>query len=291
MLNALTVDVEDWYMTNGLDIDPSEWHKYEDRVVRNTTTLLDLFDQYAVKGTFFILGCVAEKHPALVEEIAERGHEIGSHGYWHRLVTSQTLDQFRQDIRSSKDILERLTGRKVELYRAPSWSISPDRYGALKILAEEGFVCDSSMQPFQTPLSGIAGAPKTPFRPALDGEPLGISEFPPTVTELAGMSVLFSGGFYLRAVPYPLVKWALNRVNQTRPGMIYIHPWEIDTAQPRAKTSAFIRTIQYYGLNGTKGKLERLFREFSFRPLGEIINGQSYPPYQLYSPGAERVSG
>lgn len=291
MLNALTVDVEDWYMTNGLDIDPSEWHKYEDRVVRNTTTLLDLFDQYAVKGTFFILGCVAEKHPALIEEIAERGHEIGSHGYWHRLVTSQTLDQFRQDIRSSKDILERLTGRKVELYRAPSWSISPDRYGALKILSEEGFVCDSSMQPFQTPLSGIAGAPKTPFRPALDGEPLGISEFPPTVTELAGMSVPFSGGFYLRAVPYPLVKWALNRVNKTRPGMIYIHPWEIDTAQPRAKTSVFIRTIQYYGLNGTKEKLERLFREFSFRPLGEIINGQSYPPHQLYSPGAERVSG
>ena len=291
MLNAVTVDVEDWYMTNGLDIDPSEWHKYEDRVVRNTTTLLDLFDRYAVKGTFFILGCVAERHPRLVKEIADRGHEIGSHGYWHRLVTSQTLDHFRHDVRSSKEILERITGRRVELYRAPSWSISPERFHALKILAEEGFVCDSSMQPFQTPLSGISGAPKTPFTPVLDGESLGLSEFPPTVTELAGMSIPFSGGFYLRAVPYQLVKWALNRVNKVRPGMIYIHPWEVDTAQPRAKTSAFIRTIQYYGLNGTKGKLERLFRDFSFRPLGEIINGESYPPHRLYSPGAVQDNG
>jgi polysaccharide deacetylase family protein (PEP-CTERM system associated) len=284
MRNALTVDVEDWYMTNGLDIDPSEWHRFEDRVVPNTTVLLDLFDRYNVKGTFFVLGCVAQKHPQLVEEIARRGHEIGSHGGWHRLVTTQTLEQFREDLRFSKQTLEGITGQRIELYRAPSWSIAPSRFGALKILAEEGFVCDSSMQPFQTPLSGIAGAPVKPFRPVLDGEPLGLTEFPPTVAEVGGMKVPFSGGFYLRAVPYPLIKWALKRVNRTRSGMIYVHPWEVDTQQPKIKTSAFIRVIQYYGLTMTERKLDRLLRDFAFEPLGGLISGQSYAPHPLHTP-------
>lgn len=285
MDNALTVDVEDWYMTNGLDIDPAEWPKYEDRVAASTSVLLGLLDRYRARGTFFVLGCVAERHPELVKDIAARGHEIGSHGYWHRLVTRQTLDEFRQDVRLSKETLERIVSREVRFYRAPSWSIAPNRYEALRILAEEGFVCDSSLQPFRTPLSGVSGSPKAPFAPVLDGEALGLTEFPPTVAELAGASVPFSGGFYLRAMPYPFVRWALRQVNRTRPGMIYVHPWELDPEQPRVKTSMFVRTIQYYGLGGTSRKLERLLRDFRFRPLGEIVEELgSFPPHSLRSP-------
>ncbi|WP_336787921.1 DUF3473 domain-containing protein [Paenibacillus sp. MMO-177] len=291
MRNALTVDVEDWYMTNGLNIPPSEWHRYDDRVVGSTTGLLDLFDRYKVKGTFFILGSVAQRHPGLIEDIARRGHEIASHGYWHQLVTSQSLEAFREDVRDSKEILERITGRTVTLYRAPSWSMEPERYEALNILAEQGFVCDSSMQPFRTPLSGIAGAPHQPFTPLLNDMETGVIEFPPSVTEVAGMTVPFSGGFYLRAIPYAFVKWALSRVNKTRPGMIYIHPWEIDPGQPRVQTSAFIKLIQYYGLNGTVSKLEQLLNDFSFQPLGEVIRSHTnYPKHRLYTPGYKQAA-
>lgn len=281
MQNALTVDVEDWYMTNGLDIPPSEWHRYEDRVVASTTLLLDLLDAHGVKGTFFVLGCVAQKHPELVKDIAARGHEIGSHGGWHRLVTSQTLEEFREDVRFSKRLLEEIIGREVRLYRAPSWSIAPSRYEALKVLEEEGFRCDSSLQPFRTPLSGVAGSPHAPFRPVWNGERLGLTEFPPTVTKIGGLTVPFSGGFYLRAMPYGFIRWALKRVNRTRSGMIYLHPWEFDPLQPRVKTRPFIRIIQYYGLAGTQKKLERLLREFRFQPLGQVIRDRTYPDHSL----------
>jgi polysaccharide deacetylase family protein (PEP-CTERM system associated) len=281
MQNALTVDVEDWYMTNGLDIDPSRWHEFEERVVPNTLELLELFEAYGVKATFFILGCVAERYPSLVEQIARKGHEIGSHGGWHRLLTTLTLDQFREDLRYSKRVLENISGRIVRLYRAPSWSVVPERYEVLRILKEEGFDCDSSMQPFRTPISGAFGTPHEPFEPVLGGKLVGVVEFPPTVLKLASVTIPFSGGFYLRAVPYPIVQFALKRVNRTRPGMIYVHPWEIDPDPPRIQASAFIRFIQYYRLAGTKRKLERLLKDFSFAPLGSLLHDRPYPHFSL----------
>ncbi|MFB9325190.1 DUF3473 domain-containing protein [Paenibacillus aurantiacus] len=286
MLNALTVDVEDYYMTNGLNISPDQWHRYEDRVAQSTADVLELFAHHRARGTFFILGCVAQRHPSLVADIARGGHEIASHGGWHRLVTSQTLEEFRADIRFSKEVLEGITGRKVELYRAPSWSISPERYEALHILAEEGFRCDSSLQPFRTPLSGVAGAPRAPFRPQVNGRLTGLTEFPPSVAEVNGVTVPFSGGFYLRALPYGVVKWALKRVNRSRPGMIYLHPWELDLGQPRIPAPPHIRLVQYYGLAAMKPKLTRLLRDFAFAPLGELIREQTYPIHKLYTPAA-----
>jgi polysaccharide deacetylase family protein (PEP-CTERM system associated) len=281
MINALTVEVEDWFMTNGLNIDPSRWGDYEERVVSNTLDLLELFDMYRVKGTFFILGCVAEKNSTLVEQIVRRGHEIGSHGGWHRLLTTQTMEEFREDLLYSKRILEEISGQVIRFYRAPSWSLVPSRYEALRVLKEEGFVCDSSIQPFRTPLSGVCGTPHEPFEPVLDGEPLGLVEVPPTVVKVAGVTMPFSGGFYLRAVPYPFVQWALKRVNRTRPGLIYVHPWEIDPHPPRVKTSLSVQLVQYYGLSCMKPKLERLLKEFDFVPLGDIIGTESYPRKDL----------
>lgn len=281
MQNALTVDLEDWYMTSGLDIAPSRWHEYEDRVVQNTQILLKLFDRHRVKGTFFVLGCIAEKYPELVREIVIHGHEIGSHGGWHRLLTSQTIEQFREDLRYSKRVLEEVSGQTIRLYRAPSWSLEPSRYEALRILEEEGFVCDSSIQPFWTPLSGVRGAPHMPFQPVLDERTLGLVEFPPTVARVAGMTMPFSGGFYLRAMPYPIVRWALKRINRTRPGMIYLHPWEIDPNLPKIKTSLSVTLVQYYGLSSMKPKLERLLDAFEFVPLGHILEKIDYPRIPL----------
>ncbi|BAU29709.1 polysaccharide deacetylase family protein (PEP-CTERM system associated) [Aneurinibacillus soli] len=285
MKNALTVDVEDWYMTSDFHFDVSTWDTFEDRVVQNTMQLLELFSYYQVKGTFFILGCVAEKHPTLVEEIARRGHEIGSHGGWHQMVNSMSIEQFHEDLLYSKHILEGITGQNVQLYRAPSWSITPERYEVLRILANEGFVCDSSLQPFRTPLSGIKGAPHTPFIPVLNGEALSLLEFPPVVLKKGGVTFPFCGGFYLRALPTSFLTWALRQVNRTRLGMIYVHPWEVDTEQPRLKTSPLIRFVHYYNLGTTRRKLERLLQEFSFTTLGELIASQTFSPIALTSSG------
>jgi polysaccharide deacetylase family protein (PEP-CTERM system associated) len=294
LLNALTVDVEDWYMTSDFDYPQDTWEQFEDRVVPSTMRLLDLFDRYQAKGTFFVLGCVADRHPGLIMEIDRRGHEIGSHGYWHRMLTRMTADEFRADLRASKETLERIVKKPVVLFRAPSWSVSADRYEYLRIMQEEGFLCDSSLQPFHTPLSGVSGAPVEPFVPVVDGEALQLVEFPPTVWKLGAWTMPFSGGFYLRALPYPLIRHALKRVNRSRPGMIYVHPWEIDLGQPRMRASVLTRLSHYYRLETTYRKLERLLGEFAFATLGEILHeGQAdYPRIVLKaSAKAQRTEG
>ncbi|KEO81463.1 polysaccharide deacetylase family protein [Tumebacillus flagellatus] len=285
MKNALTVDVEDWYMTSDFSFDVSTWNQYEDRVVGNTMRLVELFAHYKVQGTFFILGCVAERHPDLVEAIARHGHEIASHGGWHQMINRMSLEEFREDLRYSKQVLEGITGQSVRLFRAPSWSITPDRYEALKILAEEGFHVDSSLQPFRTPLSGVSGSPHTPFQPVLREETLPLLEFPPTVLKKAGLTIPFCGGFYLRTLPSWFLIWALRQVNQERNGLIYVHPWEVDPEQPRLEASPLIKFVHYYGLNGTMRKLEKLLQTFRFTTLGEIIGLQEHvPPVSLVLP-------
>jgi polysaccharide deacetylase family protein (PEP-CTERM system associated) len=286
--NALTVDVEDWYMTSDFHFDVQTWDSYEDRVVGSTMQLLELFAHYRVQGTFFVLGCVAEKHPELVEEIVKRGHEVASHGGWHQMINKMSLEQFREDLLYSKRVLEEITGTAVKLFRAPSWSITPDRYDVLKILAEEGFSCDSSLQPFRTPLSGVAGAPVEPFVPVLREEELDLLEFPPTVLKMGGITLPFCGGFYLRSLPAPLLTWALQQVNRTRPGLIYVHPWEVDTEQPRLKCSPLIKFVHYYNLGSTKRKLEFLLEQFAFTTLSEVIGTKQYPSVRLPFPMGAR---
>lgn len=281
MKNALTVDVEDWYQTNDFNIPRGKWSDYEDRVENNTLQLLDLLDQHGVRATFFILGCVAQKHPDLIREIDRRKHEIGTHGGWHQMIDRMTIEQFREDLLFSKQALEGIIGRTVRLYRAPSWSITPERYEVLHILQEEGFICDSSFQPFFTPLSGIKNAPCVPFHPVLSGKRLNLVEWPSTVLQFAGLRIPFSGGFYLRAMPYSLISRALSHINRTRPAMIYIHPWELDERHPRIKGPFPAAFIHYYNLHTTRRKLERLFERFAFQPLGEIMANDSYPEIAL----------
>lgn len=276
MLNALTVDVEDWYQTNGLDIPIERWPDYEDRVVKNTIRVLDLLDEFTTRGTFFVLGCVAEKQPQLIADIVKRGHEIGSHGGWHRLLTRLNLAEFRKDVLYSKRVLEEIVNKPVTMYRAPSWSIGPAQYPMLKILCELGFTLDSSIQPFHTPLSGIKGAPIRPFRPVVGGEELDILEFPSTVFSVGAGTIPFSGGFYLRAMPYAFIRRALRRINRIRPGMVYVHPWEFDPEQPRLQAPPLIRLAQYYRLQAMEPKLRKLLQDFKFAPLSEVTANQSY---------------
>lgn len=273
MINALTVDVEEWYHTNGLNIGMKDWSELRSTVYPNTMKILDLFDEFQVKATFFILGDVAKRFPELVLEIFERGHEIGSHGMNHQLVSGQSIDAFKRDFKQSITVIEAITNQKVKYYRAPSWSISQDRLEVLFYLEKNGIICDSSLQPFKTPLSGINGIPIKPFKPIIMGRKLELVEFPPTIVKLTSyLSIPFAGGFYLRLLPSTVIVHLLKTINKKRPGMVYIHPWEIDPTIPRWKTSWTIRIIQYHQLKSTERKLRLLMKKFKFAPLGQIIN-------------------
>lgn len=268
---ALTVDVEDWYQTHDFSFPPETWSSYEDRVEYSTKKLLDILEEANIRGTFFVLGCVAHKHPLLIREIRDRGHEIGSHGGWHRMVSSLSPEEFREDLVWSKKLLEGITGREIRIFRAPSWSISRETLWALEILEEEGFICDSSIQPFKTPLSGIKGAPVQPYHPVVNGRSLKLIEFPPTVLQLGWLRIPFSGGFYLRLFPRFLVKAAFKQVSRKSPGILYLHPWEFDPEQPRLKVSPLVSFVHYYNLENNHSKVKKLLRDFSFVPLGEIL--------------------
>ncbi len=273
--------MEDWYHAHDLKLEPECWEGLADRVEAGTDVLLELLAGNNVRGTFFILGWVAGRHPQLVKRIAGAGHEIGSHGSRHRLIYRQTREEFRRDLLSSRQILEDLTGKEINIYRAPSWSISAGTLWALEILEEEGFRCDSSIQPFRTPLSGLPGAPVAPYHPVINGRKLNLVEFPPTVLPVGRCRLPFAGGFYLRVLPYRLIRWALTRVNRQNPGLVYVHPWETDLAQPRLKVPLLTGITHYFNLSTTVLKLTALCRDFSFAPLGEVIKGVCYPSCPL----------
>jgi polysaccharide deacetylase family protein (PEP-CTERM system associated) len=285
MKNALTVDLEDWYHASDLNINANNWEGYEDRIVDSTTRVLHLFDRLNIKATFFVLGCVAKKHPELIRSISGGGHEIGSHGVWHRLITKMRPHEFRSDLITSKMIIEDIIGKKIELFRAPSWSISRDNLWALQILSEEGFVCDSSLQPFATPLSGVNDVPCEPFIPVINGEKLNLIEFPVPILKLGKIPVPFAGGLYLRMMPLRYILYGLRQINKGNPGMIYFHPWELDLDQPVLKVSPHIRFTHYYNLKSTQQKLQKIFVCNEFAPLGEIIKNIKKIEFELASEG------
>lgn len=271
-MNALTVDVEDYYHTSGLNVPIIKWRQFEDRVVNNTQRILECFDKHNVKGTFFIVGDIAKRFPSLVKEIVDKGHEIGSHSNLHQMLSEMSPTTFREDIRTSKSFLEQLSGQEVFQYRAPSWSLSKEKYDWLTILEEEGYRIDSSIQPFKTPLSGSYTAPLTPFHPIINGKKHSIIEYPSSVWSWGPIRIPFSGGFYLRAMPRAIVNIMLKSINRMRSGMIYIHPWELDSKQPRISAALIIQFVQYYRLGSTEEKLDWLLERAEFHPLGYVAD-------------------
>lgn len=230
-----------------------------------------------------MLGYIAQKHPQLVKKIISEGHEIGSHGFWHKKIYNQSKTEFRHEVLSSRGVLEDITGQQVNMFRAPSWSISTDTLWALEILEEEGFICDSSIQPFKTYLSGITYAPVTPYHPVVNGRKLKLLEVPPMVLPLGRLRLPFSGGFYLRALPKWFVSYALSEINKKGPGMIYIHPWELDVSQPRLKASLLAKTIHYFNLGTTLNKLENLLQNFEFVSMSSLLKSREYPSLPVIS--------
>jgi len=271
--NALTVDVEDYFQVSAFadNIDQQEWGNHPLRVENNTQRLLDIFDEYKVKATFFVLGWVAERKNALVREIATRGHEVASHGYSHQLVYNQSPDVFKEETIRSKNILEDITQARVRGYRAASYSITDQSMWALDILAETGFDYDSSIFPVRHDRYGVPNAPEYPYH-LKTPQGSSIIEFPLSTAKIFLYRVPVAGGGYFRLYPYWLSKAGLKQINRKeKPFIFYLHPWEIDPDQPRISASWFSQFRHYNNLGKCESRLRNLLTEFSFDTVMGVL--------------------
>jgi polysaccharide deacetylase family protein (PEP-CTERM system associated) len=272
-LNALTIDVEDYYHVTGFEhfVDRSRWGDFESRVESNTRRLLERLAAAGVRATFFVLGWVAQRFPELVRAIQLGGHEIGCHSYWHRLIYQQTPQQFRADVRLARNVLQDITGEPVRAYRAPSFSITAQSLWALDVLCEEGFTLDSSIYPTHHDRYGIPGMPLTPH--PVQRSTGHLWEFPPPVWRYLGYPLPVGGGGYFRLYPYTLTRHALRSINAVgRPFAVYLHPWEIDPEQPRLRPGWMRGFRHYVNLHRTELRLTALLRDFRFGTLSESID-------------------
>ncbi|WP_297793822.1 XrtA system polysaccharide deacetylase [uncultured Marinobacter sp.] len=278
--NALTIDVEDYFQVAALAeaVSRDDWASMEYRVDNNTDRLLALFDDRNIRATFFTLGWVAERSPALIRRIRDAGHEIGSHGYSHQLIYNQTPEVFREETRKSKQILEDIIGEPVTGYRAASYSITARSRWALDILCEEGFTWDSSIFPVHHDRYGMPGTPHGPY---LLKAPKGgtLTEFPLSTCPIGQYRLPIAGGGYFRLYPYWLSRWGLGRINRAgQPFIFYLHPWEIDTEQPRLKVKALSRFRHYNNLDKCMSRLEGLLADFRFGSVSDALSGVNISP-------------
>jgi polysaccharide deacetylase family protein (PEP-CTERM system associated) len=296
--NALTIDVEDYFQVSAFEkiVQRPEWHGYPLRVGENTRRILDILDEKGTTATFFILGWVAERDPALVRDIHGRGHEVACHGYGHQRVPNLTREEFRDDVRKSKGILEDLTGEAVIGYRAPSYSISLNTLWAFDELVETGYLYDSSVFPVRHDYYGIPNWPRFPFYVAsgddgvwspetavssrnstASGSSLKLLEIPITTVRIAGKNLPIAGGGYFRLFPYLLSHWGLQRINlaEKRPFVFYLHPWEIDPDQPRITGIGMKTRFRHYlNLSKTEQRFRKLLADFQFSSMRRLIEAE-----------------
>ncbi|HTS87906.1 MAG TPA: XrtA system polysaccharide deacetylase [Gemmatimonadales bacterium] len=276
--HIFSVDVEDYFQVVAFEkvVDRADWDRYPSRVVSNTERLLDLLEQRQVRGTFFTLGWVGRRFPDLVRRIARVGHEIASHGLWHRRITTLTPDQFRSELRESKRILEDASGQACVGFRAPSFSIVPGYEWAFDVLVEEGYRYDSSLFPIRRPDYGYPDAAATPFwirRPAG-----ALLELPLATLVTAGLRLPAAGGAYFRQLPRGLVRRAFRQWGRRGvSAMFYIHPWEYDTDQPRLPCGRLTALRHYRNLDRTWSRLEQLLTEFRFTSVADRFGPELEP--------------
>jgi polysaccharide deacetylase family protein (PEP-CTERM system associated) len=277
MLNALTIDVEDYYHVTGFEsvIQRADWDGYESRVERNTLRLLDLLDTHYTRATFFVLGWVAERHPQLVRTIHACGHEVASHGYAHQRIYTQTPKQFREETHRSKQLLEDVISGPILGYRAASYSITQQSLWALEILREEGFVYDSSIFPIHHDRYGVPGSSRFCYLVNGRGDS-GLLELPPSTVRVAGINIPIAGGGYFRIYPYAFTRWGISHINnrEHQPAVVYLHPWEIDPEQPRVHADALARFRQYFNLDKTEPRLVRMLQDFRFETISAVLKSQ-----------------
>ena len=273
MQNALSVDVEDWFHVGAFErtIGRDGWDALTHRVERNTDEVLALFAETGVSATFFTLGWVAERYPALMRRIVDAGHEIASHGYDHARVFSLTPEAFREDLRRSRGLLEDASGERVIGYRAPSFSIDHRTPWAHQVLAEEGYLYSSSVAPIRHDHYGWPDSPRFAWKPV---EGASLLELPVTTAEFGGRRLAAGGGGFFRLLPYGFSRWAIRQVNgrEDRPAIIYFHPWEIDPDQPRVQGAPLRSRLRHYtNLSVMAQKLRRLTRDFAWTRIDALI--------------------
>lgn len=271
MKNVMSVDVEDWFCVYNLSrlIPYADWDKCESRVERNTLRLLDMFGKHGVEATFFVLGWVADRFPDLVKEIERRGHEVGTHGYSHRLLTFMQPEEFRADLQRSLEALSRATSQEVRGFRAPSFSLTRKTFWAVDILKASGVRYDSSV--FPVSFHPEYGIPDSKLEPHELAE--GLTELPMGVAEVFGRRIPCSGGGYFRLYPYWLTRRLMRNCNEAgRPVIFYLHPWEADPSQPRVEGLPWWKRFRHYNnLDKTEERLERLLGDFSFTSARKLL--------------------
>lgn len=271
IVNALTIDVEDYFQVSAFAprIARDEWDRLPCRVERNVCTILELLADAKTKATFFCLGWVGERYPALVRRLADEGHEIASHGFAHQRATDQTPDEFLADIACAKALLEDVTGRKVQGYRAPSFSVGERNPWAFDCIARAGYRYSSSLYPIRHDHYGVPDAPRF----AHEVKP-GLLEVPVATVRMLSANWPAGGGGYFRLLPYGVSRWALRRINNVdrRPAMFYFHPWELDPDQPRIEgISAKTRFRHYLNLERMRPRLARLLRDFQWGRVDRVF--------------------
>jgi polysaccharide deacetylase family protein (PEP-CTERM system associated) len=263
MRNALSVDVEDWFQVGAFEkvIARDAWETLPRRVEENTDRVLDLFDEAGVKATFFTLGWVAERHPALILRIAEAGHEVASHGWDHARVFTMDAEAFRADLERARAAIEDAAGQRVTGYRAPSFSIDRRTLWAHPVLAELGYAYSSSVAPVAHDHYGWPESPRFAWRPVAGAA---LVELPVTTVQVAGRRLAAGGGGFFRLLPYAFSSWAVARVNRAeqRPAIFYFHPWEIDPGQPRVANAPLKSRLRHYtNLSAMRPKLLKLLQD------------------------------
>ena len=280
VLNALTVDVEDYFHVSAFAdrIPRARWDDYESRVCANTDRLLDVFDRAGVHGTFFVLGWVAERFPHLVRRIHAAGHELASHSHHHGLVYDTTPEAFLADLRRAKMAIEDAAGIGIHGYRAPSYSITQPSLWALDVLVSEGYTYDSSIYPIRHDRYGIPGWPRHIHR--IERGSGGLWELPGSTVRRAGVNLPIGGGGYFRLLPYEWTRRGIQALNQHegQPAIFYLHPWEIDPDQPRVSAGVLSRLRHYYNLDETENRLRRLLAEFRFGTVSDVLARQAAIP-------------
>jgi polysaccharide deacetylase family protein (PEP-CTERM system associated) len=271
-----SVDVEEFFHAHVFDrlVPRDQWDRQPSRVEAATGVLLDLLARHRASGTFFTLGWVAQRHPDLVRRIAGAGHEVASHSWWHPKISDLAPAEFREEVRSSKAILEDLIGQPVTGFRAPSFSIRPGMEWAFDVLLEEGYTWDSSLFPIRRPGYGWPGAPVVPHYIERPGGKL--LEIPPATLPFLGQRLPAAGGGYLRQFPFEVIRAAFRgALNDGVPAMFYVHPWDIDDGQPRLPLPMVRRLRHYRGIAGALPRIDRLLGEFRFTSVAAWLGRQA----------------
>lgn len=284
--NALSVDVEDYFQVSALSphIPRTEWERMPCRVERNVDRILELMDQAGARATFFTLGWIAERYPALVRRIAAAGHEVASHGYAHQRASEQTRGEFYEDVCKAKVILEDIAGMEVRGYRAPSFSIGEKNFWAFDCLLQAGYRYSSSIYPIRHDHYGMPEASRFPFEPVP-----GLVEIPLTTARILGTNLPAAGGGYFRFLPYSISRGLIRHVNEAdrQPALFYFHPWELDPGQPRVAGTTFKTRFRHYvNLHRMEARLRRLLADFRWNRVDETFSSHRTPQAWLSGNGA-----